>query len=194
MTDLSSQNSRGNYKKQTMTQQFYHSCLGKVIILAGIAVVLTILAAFTVPSTGMMEWQTEDNNRQCIQDNDSIRGDKIDEIVGNMRRIFTHADTTGYDREVWDTYHRLNRVDITRHSFYATSRLYNNMYPSGVRVAIGIWGIVIPTVYYSDMLLNDGPVRGKYNERIIQDGIIPDEYIGDNPNLKPYHYKGNPDD
>ena len=194
MTDLSSQNARGNYKKQTMTQQFYHSCLGKVIILIGAAIVLTIAGAFSIPSDSMMKWQTEDNNRECIQDNDSIRGDKIDEMVGNLRRIFTHADTTGFDREVWDTYHKLNRVEVHRHSVFATSRVYNNIHPSGVRVAIGIWGIVIPTVYYSDLLLNDGPVRGKANERLIQDTFVNDDYIGDNPNLKPYHYKGNPDD
>ena len=42
--------------------------------------------------------------------------------------------------------------------------------------------------------MSEGPVRGKYNERLIQDQVIPDTYLGDNPMLKPYHYKGNPDD
>jgi hypothetical protein len=41
--------------------------------------------------------------------------------------------------------------------------------------------------------MNLGPVRGKYNQRLIQDVAVPDEYIGDNPNIKPYHYQGNPD-
>ena len=70
----------------------------------------------------------------------------------------------------------------------------NNIHPSGIREGIGIFGIVIPTINYDDFLMSEGPVRGKYNERLIQDQVIPDDYLGDNPMLKPYHYKGNPDD
>ena len=40
----------------------------------------------------------------------------------------------------------------------------------------------------------DAAVRGEYNKRLIQDVAVPDPYIGENPNVQPFHYKGNPDD
>jgi hypothetical protein len=41
--------------------------------------------------------------------------------------------------------------------------------------------------------MTEGNVRGKQNDRIIQ-APVPEMDLGDNPMLKPYHYKGNPDD
>ena len=185
---------RGSYKKQSMAQQFVHSCLGKVIILIAACILLFIIALFTVPSDNQMKWQMEDNIRECLQDNDSIHGDKIDEAFSNVRRIFTHADTTVNDKERLETFHRLNKLEYYRHSFFSTAHVRNNIYPQGIREGIGIFGIVIPTINYDDFLMSEGPVRGKYNERLIKDMYVPDDYLGDNPHLKPYHYKGNPDD
>lgn len=182
------------YKKQTVASEFRHSCLGRIIILAAIMFVLFIIALFTVPSDSQMRWQMEDNIRECLQDNDSIHGDGIDEAFNNVRRIFTHADTTANDKERLETFHRLNTLEIYRHSFYSTAHVRNAVNPQGIREGIGIFGIVIPTINYDDFLMSEGPVRGKMNERLIQDQVIPDSYLGDNPMLKPYHYKGNPDD
>jgi hypothetical protein len=42
--------------------------------------------------------------------------------------------------------------------------------------------------------MTEGNVRGKNQDRIIKDEGIPEMDLGDNPMLKPYHYKGNPDD
>ena len=188
------QTNKSNYKKQSMASEFSHSCLGRVIIFAAVMLVLFIIALFTVPSESQMKWQMEDDIRECLQDNDSIHGDKIDEAFLNVRRIFTHADTTVNDKERMETFHRLNKLEFYRHSFFATAHVRNNIHPSGIREGIGIFGIVIPTINYDDLLMSEGPVRGKYNERLIQDQVIPDTYLGDNPMLKPYHYKGNPDD
>jgi len=182
------------YKKQSMTSEFTHSCLGRIIILAVIILILVVIAMFTVPSDGKMRWQMEDNVRECIQDHDSIRGDGIDEAFNNVRRIFTHADTTVNDKEQMETFHKYNRLEYYDHSLFKTCRVVNNLHPEGVREGIGIYGIVIPLLNYEDFLMSEGPVRGKYNERLIQDKVIPDSYLGDNPMLKPYHYKGNPDD
>ena len=33
-----------------------------------------------------------------------------------------------------------------------------------------------------------------YNKKLIKDQPVPDLYTGDNPNIQPFHYKGNPDD
>ena len=60
-------------------------------------------------------------------------------------------------------------------------------------MGIGIFGIVIPTIKYSDLLMNTGAVRGDYGKRLIRDITIPSNYTGDNPNVQPYHYQGDPD-
>lgn len=182
------------YKKENMLQQFTHSCLGRIIILAGIAVILIIIAALTRPTNSMMQWQMNDNIHECLQASDSIQSDDIDDYVENLGRIFTHADTTLTNPEQWETYEALNRLEIYSHALYKTAHIINNLHPEGIRVGIGIFGIVIPTIKYSDLLMNTGAVRGDYGKRLIRDTPIPDEYTGDNPNIQPYHYKGNPDD
>ena len=42
--------------------------------------------------------------------------------------------------------------------------------------------------------MTEGNVRGKNNDRLMKDTAIPEMDLGDNPMLKPYHYKDNPDD
>lgn len=182
------------YKKQTAWQEFTHSCLGKIIILAVIACILTVIAAMTRPTESMMRWQMEDNIRECLEASDSIQNDFIDDYVGNIGRIITHADTTQTNAEQWETYQKLNKLEIYSHTFYRTARIINNLHPEGIRVGIGLFGIVVPTVKYSDLLMNTGAVRGDYGRRLIQDVVVPDDYMGDNPNVQPFHYKGNPDD
>lgn len=181
------------YKKQTAWQQFYHSCLGKIIILGVFAIVLVIIAALSRPTDSMMQWQMNDNIHECLQASDSIQSDDIDDYVGNFGRIFTHADTTQTNPEQWKVYADLNKLEIYPHTLYRTARIINNLHPEGVRVGIGVFGIVIPTIKYSDLLMNTGAVRGDYNKRLIKDVAIPDDYVGENPNVQPYHYQGNPD-
>lgn len=185
---------RSSYKKQSMGSEFAHSCLGKVIIGIAVIIALLIIAIFTVPSESEMRMEMEDNIRECLQDNEEIRGDKIDETFSNIRRIFTTADTLANDTERLETFHKLNTLEVYRHTFFTTAHVRNNIYPSGIREGIGIFGIVIPTINYDDFLMSEGPVRGKNVDRLIQDQAVPDDYMGDNPHLKPYHYKGNPDD
>jgi len=184
---------RNTYKKKTLFQEFYGSCLGKIIILGAILLVLFIVAIISVPSNEQMQLDTEDNIRQCLQDNDSIRLDTIDEVVGNISRTFTEADTTVNDKEIMEAYHKYNTVEVVDHTCFKIARVINNTHPQGVRVGWGIFGTVISTVYYEDLVLTTGPVRGDYNKKLIPDVIVPDEYVGENPNLKPYHYQGNPD-
>ena len=183
-----------SYKKQTMASEFTHSCLGRIIIFAVITLLLVIIAMFTTPSDSMMRWQMEDNVRQCIQDHDSITSDKIDETFNNVCRIFTHADSTANDKELLKIFNAYNRLEYYDHSIFKTCRLVNNIHPEGLREGIGIFGIVIPFLNYDDFLMSEGPVRGKNIDRLIKDQTLPDSYLGDNPMLKPYHYKGNPDD
>ena len=182
------------YKKENLLQQFTHSCLGKIVILAVVAVVLVIVAALTRPSNSMMEWQMNDAIHECLQASDSIQSDDIDDYVGNLGRIFTHADTTQTNPEQWETYESLNRLEIYTHGLYRTAHIINNLHPEGIRVGVGIFGLVFPTIKYSDLLMNTGAVRGDYGKKLIRDVPANDEYTGENPNIQPYHYQGNPDD
>ena len=85
---------RDTYKKETLFQEFYHSCLGKIIILAVILLILFVVGVMTVPSDKMVVRETMDNIHQCLQDNDSINNDELDEDFANISRTFSEADTT----------------------------------------------------------------------------------------------------
>ena len=52
-------NNTSTYKKQSMTSEFTHSCLGKLVILAGFIVLLLIVALLTVPSDKEMQAQAK---------------------------------------------------------------------------------------------------------------------------------------
>jgi hypothetical protein len=182
------------YKKQSPWQEFTHSCLGKVVILAVIVCILILLAAITRPTESMVRWQMEDNIQQCLQGSDSIQSDIIDDYVANIGRMFTHADTTETNPEQYATYKKLNQLKVYTHMLYRSAHIVNNIHPEGIRVGVGIFGIVIPTIKYSDMLMNTGAVRGEYGGRLIREEIVVPEDLGENPNIQPFHYKGNPDD
>ena len=181
------------YKKQSTSEEFTHSCLGRVIVLCVVALILVVIALLTRPSDSMMTWQMEDNIHECLQASDSIESDAIDDYVGNLGRIITHADTAQTNPDMWQTYKRLNRLDIYPHTLFKTARITNNVHPEGVRVGVGIFGIVIPTVKYSDLLMNTGAVRGDYGKRLIRTNPVPED-LGKTPDIQPFHYKGNPDD
>ena len=73
------QSDRGTYQKDSVMQQFYRSCLGKVIILAVVSSLLLLIARLTVPGKEYMLGETTDNIRQCIEANINIPADKIAE-------------------------------------------------------------------------------------------------------------------
>ena len=183
-----------SYKKQNAFQEFTHSCLGKIVILLAIVCILLFIAALTRPTESMMRWQMEDNIHECIQGSDSIQSDVIDDYVSNIGRIITHADTAQTNRDLWETYQQLNKLEIYSHTFYRTAYIINNLHPEGIRVGLGVFGITIPTVKYTDLLMNTGAVRGDYGKRLIRDVVVPDKDLGENPNVQPYNYQGNPDD
>ena len=182
-----------SYKKKGMMQEFSGSCLGKIIITSVILFFLFLLCVFTLPSQKVMELEVEDNVRQCLQENDSLRGDVIDEVVANISRSFSEADSTVDDHEIMDVYHKYNRVEFKDHTFFRTANIINYTHPEGVCVAWGIMGAVFSTVYYDDLVLTTGAVRRTYNKKLLQDPTFSDEDLGENPNLQPYHYEGNPD-
>lgn len=187
------QDARNSYRtKQSLPQEFYHSCLGKIAILVVLFFVLFVIAVITVPSDEKMEREMMDNIRECIHDNDSIKGDAIDDAVANFSRVFTEIDSTVNDKEVMEAFHKYNKLEIYRHSFYSTARLRNNLSGEGIRVSVGIFNIVIPTVKYSDIILFVSTFKN-YNKKRLIEPTPQDEYVGENPNIKEYHYLGDPD-
>ena len=177
---------RGTYNThENVGQMFYRSCLGKFIILIGVLVIMAIIAVFTVPSESKMRKEMTDNIRQCIQENDSIKGDQLDDALGNLLHMFTSADSTVNDKEMMNAFYKYNRLEIYHHSMYATAYIHNNFRPEGTRVGVGIFGIVIPTVNFNDFLLHVGPMRREYQD-VPARTITTGDYAGENPDVEPY--------
>ena len=188
------QTSNGNFKKnESPIQAFYHSCLGKIAILIGILILLFIVAIMTKPTQEEMEMEMVDNILQCIQANDSIQGDDIDDQVNNMNSVFSRADTAKINKELLTSLKKNNKLEIYNHSFFRTAYIINNIHPEGVRVGVGMFSVVYPTVLYKDLLLNVGPMQKKYKDGVIRTGTINNHDLGTNPAVKPYHYQGDPD-
>lgn len=188
------QPSTGHFKKQeTVGQAFSHSCLGRLVIMAAIMLAIVALAIMSKPSEKEMEKETIDNIMQCIQANDSIRGDKIDDTVNNLTNAFTKADTTKVNIELRKAYFQHNRIEVYNHIGLRTAYVFNNVHPEGVRVGFGIFGLVFPTVTYEDLLLNVDPIQREYKDGVIQVGEVPAQDLGSNPNITEFHYEGNPD-
>ena len=184
-----------NFKqKESVGQAFYHSCLGKLVILAIVILILLLLAIITKPSKGTMIADTTDGILECIENNDSIKGDKIDDYMTNLGHVFTSADTIKINPDLLAGLKKYNRMEIHDHTFFRTAYIHNNVHPEGVRVGWGAFGLVLPTVTYSDLLLYIGKMHGGYNKaiNIKVDGANFD--MGQTPNVKEYHYKGDPED
>ena len=172
---------RGTYKKETFAELFYHSCLGKRIIMAVIVAFGLLFANLSVPTEDDMIYNTADGISQCINENKLSKNDRIDDVVRNFTAIFTDSDSASIINNLKD-FDKYNRLEVYRHTFYSTARVHNNFRPEGTRVAIGIFGIVIPTVSYNDIVMTVGPVRKEYNQKIIETNYD-DEYFGTNPDL-----------
>ena len=65
------------------------------------------------------------------------------------------------------------------------------MHPEGTRVGVGIFGIIIPTVLYEDILLEIGPVHKGYEQKLNNAPInTQDDDLGETPNITEFHYTG----
>ncbi|SHK97694.1 hypothetical protein [Xylanibacter ruminicola] len=180
-----------NYRtNESFIQEFTRSCLGRIIIATVIILAALLMAYFTAPKESDMDAEMNDNLMQCLEVNDGVKGDVVDDYVHNLTFIFTTADTTVIDRDKLETYEKHNRLESYRHTFYSTSYIYNNMHPEGTRVGVGIFGIIIPTVFYEDILLDVGPVHKGYEQKLNQAPIMDDTDLGETPNITEFHYKG----
>ena len=180
-----------SYKKKNILQEFFHSCLGKIVIFLGVLLVLYIFAIITVPTKKMMLEEAFDNIQECLQDNDSIKAEEIDEFINNISRTISVADTTKTNKEVLNTFLKYNTLIVYSHLGFKTVHIVNGIYPQGERIGIGLFQTVISTVNYNDLVVTTGAVRGDYNKQLNAPVEVPDSlYTGENPNVQPYHYQG----
>lgn len=180
------QTDRGHYKNDESAKRlFFHSCLGKIIILGAFLAFVLFLANQTIPDEETMMNETTDNIYQCIAANDNIQRDWIDDAVGNIGNIFTEADSLP-DEATLKTFYKYNRLEYQKGMFHSKVLLFNNFHSDGVRAGIGIFGIVIPTVNFNDFLLRVSPIHKGYNQRLIEGpkmNRVDQEYFGENPDL-----------
>lgn len=182
---------RGTYERESFLQRFYRSCLGKIIILATFTIVMLLIALASKPDKKQMYVETIDNVKQSIAANIKSKEDEVDMIANNIAAFFTHADSADAKEAMVDFF-KFNRVVVHEHTFFSTTRIYNNIHPGGTRAGIGIFGTVIPTVKYKDLLLYVGTLRKKYNQPIIRRSWTSDPDLGSNPDLGNTHntYEG----
>lgn len=182
-----SQSNKESYKtRETYTQMFLHSCLGKLLILGGIIGVVLLFAHISIPSDKNMEEEVAGNIYKCIVSNDSLQGDKIDDAVRNFLSIFSSSADVS-ESEKMKEFYTYNSIKIYHHPFYSTAYIHNNFKPEGTRVGIGVFGMIIPTVSYGDFLMSAAPVRKGYNEQIIKDASFnEDEELISTPGLREY--------
>jgi hypothetical protein len=137
-----------------------------------------------------MESETRDNIRQCIEVRDSLNNDWIDDMVDNTGYIFTHADSLKEGDDLMRRFDKYNQLKYYYHSLYSTVYMHNNLNPQGGCCGLGIFGIVIPMLNYNDFLLSEELMRSDtLNQRLIEVNFE-NEYIGDNPGLEPYRFRG----
>jgi hypothetical protein len=172
-----------------LRKSFTHSCLGRLVIFGIILVVLLIVAHFNVPDKQYMTDEIEDDIRECILTHDSIKADWLDDAIGNIGYIFTHADSA-FSQESWRAFQKYNKLEYHKRATYASMHLHNNLHPDGVRVGIGIFGVVIPTLSFEDLLLRVERMHGGYDKGVIQNINYDTDYMGEQPHIKEYHYKG----
>ena len=181
-----------NFKtNQSFTQEFTRSCLGRIIIAGVILLVAMLVAYFTAPKEADMNLEMTDNIMQCLEVNTDVKGDVVDDYVHNLAFIFTTADTTVIPKDIIETYYKYNRLESYRHTFFSTTYIHNNMHPEGTRVGVGIFGLIIPTVLYKDILLDVGPIHKGYEQKLDHVVVEPQEVdLGVTPEITEFHYKG----
>ena len=177
------QTNKSEYHKETLAAEIKKSCLAKVIMLVAVMLLLMLSAKLTIPSDEQMMYGTLDGVCPCIQDSHGVPGDKSDDIVRNGIATVSHETDSAKKDTILADFKKFNRVEIYHHTFFSTAYIISNFNSRGARAAVGIFGLVIPTVNFNDFVLRNGPIRKEYNQRIIKQTITSDTYMGDNPDL-----------
>ena len=185
---------RINYSgsENTFIQKLLSSKGGRIVFAGGIILAVLGFVLISAPSKKEMTKVMTDNVMQCLEDNNKHKGDAIDDFVLNLTYTFTDADTTNIAPEMLEAYHKYNRLEPRRNLFYSTAYIYNNMHPEGIRVGVGFLGFIFSTLQYSDLILDVAPVHKGYEQKLLDPVKIEETDLGSNPNVREYHYEGDP--
>lgn len=162
---------------------FRHSCLGRLIMTGIVLAVLAVIASLTNPTEERMRTEMDDNIRQCIEERDSLTDDWTETMVKNARYMCTTADSIVTHPEDLHVFYEFNTLAYYDHSLFSTMFIHNSFHIEGKRCAIGIFGMVIPTVNFNDFLLREGPMFKEYKRPQADYGSGSEEFFGDNPDL-----------
>ncbi len=177
------QSDRGNYRKEeSLFGMFFNSCLGKIVILLAVLGLLALIAYITCPSQKYMRSEMMDNIKQCIERNDSTAMDKLDNALANIGYMFSSTDPKT-NKDLMETFKKYNRTEIYDHGIYSTMLVFNNYNLDGVRCGIGIFGMVIPTLSYSDLIMRIDPVGKTYEKKTIELPDLDTLIFGEIPDL-----------
>lgn len=190
---------RGGFRTKDSTfKQFRKSCLGRIIIAAAILVVLLIIAAITKPSKEKMVKETKDNIRQSIESDLGREAEWIDVTVSNIGYSFSSADPDNklteeqkqrrkiQQKEFYtEKYNNFDVNNVNNYAFFSTITIPNNIFGEPKVVGFGIFGLVIPLVNFNNFIPLDGKISDQPGKKI-NDGVAPDEYYGDTPELEPF--------
>ena len=146
------------FAKKSYVDLFLRSCLGRFINIGILTAIVLFVAKATVPSKAKMEAEMNDDIIQCIQECQAKFADGSDDLVRNTMSVFTHADSIP-DDDTMDTFRKHNRIVYYKHTFYHTAYLFNNVIPDGKRVGVGVFGLVIPSLDFSDFIMRMAPLR-----------------------------------
>ena len=151
---------------ESLFGMFMNSCLGKLVVLAVVCLLLTLVAFFTCPTEKTMRAEMTDNIYQCLQEGDS-HVDKLDNTLANIAHIFTKHDSMP-DKETLDVLKKYNRFEYYNHGTFATAYVFNNFHVEGTRCGIGIFGMVIPMLSIHDLVLQLNTLRRDYDYHPMQ--------------------------
>jgi len=167
---------------ESIAAMFWHSCLGKLVVLIALIAVVLIVAFATRPSVEKMQRCTVDDVRQSLLLADSIKTDGLDDALNSIYFAFSSADSVDNDT-LEQRFYRENRLFFNAHTFYSTTYIYNNSRAEGIRCEFGIFGIVMPLVNYKQFISREGTLRRGYDHKILEVPEPEDKYFGENPDL-----------
>lgn len=170
-------------KNDSFIYLFTHSCLGRLIITAAILALLSVIAYLTCPTEERMRAEMDDNIKQCIEERDSVSSDWTETIVKNTRYMFTKADSVLTHPDDLRIFYEFNALTCYDHALFSTMYIHNSFHINGKRCAIGMFGLVIPTVDFNDFLLREGPMFKEYKRPAPDLSGGTEEFFGDNPDL-----------
>lgn len=154
-------------KRESLGHKLLHSRAGCFGIVVATILILMLAAVLTVPSKETMTRRVNRAITICLTDNP--RADNWDEALRNLSLIFDDDSTAiKVNKDVYEYVVKYNKVKVVRNTFTSEAIIVNNQFPNGTRVAIGVFGMVIPTINTHDLLMDFGEMRKEIGQQIIE--------------------------